>query len=135
MKKLMSTNYSPLAFNTAVFLLRIFLGVLMMHSGYNKLVGFGDMKSHFMDFMGMGSTLSLIMVVFAEFFCALFLILGLFTRLACIPLIITMAVALFKAHHGDVFGDGSHAALYLGGFLALLLLGPGKASVDGISGK
>jgi putative oxidoreductase len=93
------------------------------------------MKSNFMDFMGMGSTLSLIMVVFAEFFCALFLILGLFTRLACIPLIITMAVALFKAHNGDVFGDGSHAALYLGGFLALLLLGPGKASVDGISGK
>jgi putative oxidoreductase len=135
MKKLMSTNYSPLAFNTAVFLLRIFLGVLMMHAGYNKLVGFGEMKSNFMDFMGMGSTLSLILVVFAEFFCALFLVLGLFTRLACIPLIVTMAVALFKAHHGDVFGDGSHAALYLGGFLALLLLGPGKASVDGISGK
>jgi putative oxidoreductase len=75
------------------------------------------------------------LVVFAEFFCSLFLILGLFTRLATIPLIITMCVALFKAHNAEVFGDGQMAALYLAGYVALFLTGPGKISVDGMIGK
>ena len=38
--------------------------------------------------------------VFAEFFCAAFIILGLFTRLASIPLVIAMGVAVFFAHKG-----------------------------------
>jgi len=43
-----------------------------------------------------------------------------------------MSVAVVKAHHLDVFGAGEKAALYLTCFIALLLCGPGKASVDGI---
>jgi putative oxidoreductase len=93
------------------------------------------MKNDFMNFMGMGSTTSLILVVFAEFFCALFLVLGLFTRLSAIPLVICMGVALFKAHNMDILGDGSSATLYLGAYLIILLLGPGKFSVDGLSGN
>lgn len=135
MKKLISTSYSAGAFNTAVLLLRIVFGVSMMFIGYNKLVHFNEMKATFMDFMGLGSTISLILLVFAEFFCALFVLIGLFTRLATIPLIIALCVALFKAHHGDVFGDGAKATLFLGVFLVLLLVGPGKVSVDGLTGK
>ena len=135
MKKLISTNYSAGAFNTAVLLLRVVFGVLMMKHGYDKLVGFNEMKSSFINFMGIGSNISLLLVIFAEFFCALFVLLGLFTRLATIPLIFCMAIALFKAHHMDFFGHGQMATLYLGAFLVLLLLGPGKVSVDGMSGK
>jgi putative oxidoreductase len=135
MKKLLSITCSDYAFNTATFLLRIGLGILMMYHGYGKLVKFAEMKSEFMNFMGMGSTVSLVLVIFAEFFCAMFIVLGLFTRVATIPLIICMAVALFKAHDGDVFGDGSSATLYLSAYVVLLLLGPGKISVDGLSGK
>jgi len=135
MKKIISTNYSPIMFNAAMLLLRLTFGVLMMKHGYDKLVHFNEMKSTFLNFLGMGSTTSLLMVVFAEFFCGLFVVIGLFTRLAALPLIICMAVALFQVHHGEVFGDGSSAALYLGAFLVLLMIGPGKASVDGISGK
>jgi uncharacterized membrane protein YphA (DoxX/SURF4 family) len=46
-----------------------------------------------------------------------------------------MAVALFKAHNGDVFGDGASATLFLSAYVVLLLLGPGKISVDGLAGK
>ena len=60
---------------------------------------------------------------------------GLFTRLAAVPLIITMCVALFMAHSGQFFGDGQTAALFLGIFLAILLLGPGKVSLDRFLGK
>jgi putative oxidoreductase len=46
-----------------------------------------------------------------------------------------MLVALFKAHNLDFMGDGEMATLYLGGFLTILILGPGKISVDGMTGN
>ncbi len=135
MKKLLSTHYSTAAFNIAMLLHRLVFGILMMSHGYNKLIHFSEKKAEFMNFMGMGSTFSLLLVIFAEFFCALFISIGLFTRLTVVALIICMAVALFKAHDGDVFGDGSSATLYLSAYIVLLLLGPGKISVDGLAGK
>ena len=135
MKKLLSIHYSTAAFNIALLLHRLVFGILMMSHGYNKLVHFSEKKAEFMNFMGMGSTFSLLLVIFAEFFCALFITIGLFTRLTVIPLVICMAVALFKAHEGDIVGDGSSATLYLSAYVLLLLVGPGKISVDGLAGK
>ena len=135
MRRIISTKYSTGAFNFAMFILRVSTGVLMASHGFGKLVHFSTMKNHFMNFMGMGSTASLALVVFAEFFCSIFLILGLFTRLACIPIIIEMAVIVFMVTHGNVFCEGERAALYLSATLTLLFLGPGKISVDGMIGK
>jgi len=135
MAKLLSTKYSAGAFNTAMLLLRLIMGILIMKIGYEKLIHFGDMKDNFMNFMGIGKTVSLTLVVFAEFFCGLFIVLGLFTRMAAVPLLITMLVALVKSHNLDVFGDGQKATLFLAGFLVILILGPGKVSVDGVTGK
>ncbi len=135
MRKLFSSKYSAGAFNAAMLFLRLAFGILMMNHGYQKLLHFADKQHSFMNFLGMGSTLSLLLVIFAEFFCALFIILGLFTRLAAIPLIIATCVMVFKVHNGDVFGDGETAALYLTGFLVLLLVGPGRVSVDSMIGK
>jgi len=135
MRKLLSTKYSAGAFGAAMLILRLGLGILMMAHGYNKLIHFGEMQHKFMNFMGMGSTMSLALVVFAEFFCSLFLVIGLFTRLAAIPLIIATCVMIFKAHNADIFGEGEHAALYLTGYLVLLFVGPGRVSVDSMIGK
>jgi putative oxidoreductase len=135
MKKLLSTRYSDLTVNLGMLILRMGLGILMIVHGYDKLVNFNSYKNKFMEFMGMSDPLSLALTIFAEFFCALFLILGLFTRFSLIPLIIVMLVALGKSHQWDVFGEGEHASLYLVGFFTLMLLGPGKISVDGMIGK
>ena len=135
MKKLLSTKYSAGAFTTAMLVLRLGLGVLMLMHGYDKLVHFAKYQNEFMNFLGIGKTMSLALVVFAEFFCSVFLILGLFTRLATIPLIIVASVIVFKVFHGDVFGDGEQGALYLIGYIVLLLLGPGRASMDSMIGK
>ena len=132
MRKLLSTHYTEWAFNIAMFVIRVSAGLLMMAHGYDKLVHFAEMKNSFTNFLGMGSTLSLILVIFAEFFCSLFLVIGLFSRLVVIPLIIDMCVALFMVHHSDVFGDGEKDALFLLAFLTILLCGSGKASVDEI---
>lgn len=135
MRRILSVKYSAAAFNFAMLLLRLGVGILLASHGYSKLVHFNETKNHFMNFMGLGTTVSLALVVFAEFFCSLFLILGLFTRFAAIPIIIEMAVALFKGHNGDLFDAGERAAIYLICTLVILLCGPGKISVDGMIGK
>ena len=135
MKKLLSISCKDWAFNLGTLLLRLGAGALIIPHGYSKLVHFSAMKSSFMNFLGLGSTVSLVLVIFAEFFCGMFVILGLFTRLMVIPLVVDMSIALLKANKGDVFGEGASAALFLTCFLALLLFGPGKASVDGLINK
>ncbi|WP_336513796.1 DoxX family protein [Pollutibacter soli] len=135
MKKLMNIGYKDWAFNLSMFILRIGLGALMIPHGYDKLVHFAQYKKNFINFLGMGSSISLGLVVFSEFFCAAFLIMGLFTRFAVIPLIISTSVAVIQAHGGAIFGDGEHGSLFIVGFIVILLCGPGKASLDGIAGK
>lgn len=135
MRKLFSTKYSAVSFSIAMFLLRLVSGALIMNHGYSKLMKFSVMKGTFMNFLGLGSTTSLSLVIFAEFFCGLFLIIGLFTRAVVIPLIIVMIVALFHVHKIDFYGEGEKATLFLGSFLAILLVGPGRASIDGMIGK
>ena len=135
MKKLFSTSYSASSFNMAMLLLRLGVGILMLNHGYDKLVHFDKYQSQFMDFLGMGQKISLSLCIFAEFFCSAFIILGLLTRLASIALIINMCVIIFKVLEADVFGKAESAVLYLTSYLVLLLVGAGKASVDGLVGK
>ena len=136
MRRLFSTKTSDNAFSFATLLLRVGAGSpMMINHGLDKLMHFAQKAPRFADPFHIGSTTSLSLVVFAEFFCAAFLVLGLFTRLACIPLIIAMGIALFVAHKGDFFGDGEMAGLYLVVFTALLFTGPGKISLDRFIGK
>jgi putative oxidoreductase len=136
MKKLFSTGCSDNSFSFATLILRLGAGsLIMIDHGLDKLMHFAQKSAKFADPFHIGSTTSLSLVVFAEFFCAAFIILGLFTRLACIPLIVAMAVALFSAHKGEFFGAGESAGLFLTCFVALLFTGPGKISLDKFIGK
>ena len=135
MRKFFSVSYPQGAFDFAMLVLRIAAGGLMVKHGYDKLIHFDGTASHMMNFMGIGKQASAALVIFAEFFCSILLIIGLFTRLACIPLIVTMAVALFIAQKGDFFGEGQVAALFLVTFIVLLFTGPGRASADKLISK
>ena len=131
MKKLFSTHTSETAFSFAMLVLRLGAGSLMlMNHGMDKLIHFSQKAGGFADPFGIGSTTSLALVIFAEFFCAIFVMIGLFTRLACIPLIISAAVALFFANKGDFFGKGELAGLFLICFVTILFTGPGRVSLD-----
>ena len=135
MKKLFSTRYTTAAFNLALFILRVGGGILMIHHGYDKLVKFNEYAPNFMHFLGMNGAVSLSLVIFAEFFCSIFVMLGLFTRLACIPLMIDTFVAVAKGHKYDILCDGEHASLFFLIFLTILFIGPGKISIDGMINK
>ncbi|HEY0029399.1 MAG TPA: DoxX family protein [Bacteroidia bacterium] len=131
MKSLFFSNgYAPRSVDAAMLLLRLVFGGLMAPHGYFKLMTFAEGKTDFINFMGMGPSASLTLTIFAELFCSLFLMFGLFTRLSLIPLLIATFVMVSVAHHGEIMGDGFQAFAYMVVYFVIFLLGPGKYSLD-----
>lgn len=116
----------------ATLLLRISAGSFMIigHGAGKFSKFFSDQPIEFVDPFGISATATLGLVVFAEIVCSVLILFGLMTRLALIPLILTMAYAAFVTHGADPFGKKEMALLYWVIFIALLLLGPGKFSLD-----
>ena len=136
MRRLTSTDYSVTSFNITMLLLRVAFGsMILLNHGIPKLQKFAKLQSSFFDPIGIGSKWALILVIFAEVFCAILVIIGLFSRAAVIPLIITMVVIIFMANKGEPLDKLEMPVLFLSGFGAVLLAGPGRLSVDGLIGK
>lgn len=135
MKKLFSTaiNLSYLHFWLLIF--RVGVSGLLLTHGYPKALKLLDGNMEFGDPLGIGAGVSLVLAVFAEAVCSVLIILGLGTRLATIPIIITMATAAFIVHTEDPFGKQELPILYLLAFFTLLITGPGKYSLDQGLGK
>ena len=63
-------------------------------------------------------------------FCSVGFIVGAFYRLALIPMIFTMCVALFVVHGDDPFAVKELAAIYLSVFVLMYISGPGNYALD-----
>jgi putative oxidoreductase len=114
-----------------LLLLRAGFGLgLMLGHGWAKLSHFSESAATFPDPIGLGSQLGFTLVVFAEFFCAGAVAMGLLTRLATVPVLINMGVALLVVHAADPWKVKELAFVYLLGFLCVTLLGPGRLSLD-----
>ncbi len=140
MKKFFSTAYSEGAFNVAILALRVTFGlILCLYYGIDKLRNFGHLEYVFPDPFHLGHRISLALVIFAELLCSLLIALGLFTRFAALVAVISMGVAEFWANKGHVGMSAGmpheQAYLYLVAFFVILLVGPGRISVDGAMGK
>ena len=98
----------------------------------------GDIQ--FPALFGISPTINLVLAVLAEFVAGIMVLIGLRTRLASIPLMITMLTAALVAHSGDpLFSAGGaskeFALLYFVAFAGMFFLGSGKYSVDAIAGR
>ncbi|MDX1279062.1 DoxX family protein [Oceanihabitans sediminis] len=121
-----STNIS-----VAILILRIAGGAFMLTHGLGKFEAlFSGEPIQFRDPIGVGATASLALAVFSEVLCAVLLIVGLGTRLAAIPLAITMFVAAFIVHATDGFGRQELPLLYAAVYISIALIGAGKYSLD-----
>ena len=131
-----STKSNPLIIDIVLLVTRIFVGFAMLSHGYPKLQDLlSGEEIQFFSFLGLSDKTSLILAVFAEFVCSIFIILGLFTRFAVFFLIITMAVAGLIVHGGDPFQKREASLLYLSVYLMLFAFGPGKYSIDAMIGR
>lgn len=120
-----------LANSIGLLVLRLwFAGMMLVAHGLPKLTGFATLVKDFPDPLRIGSFTSLSLAIFAEFFCAVLVMLGLGTRLAVLPLIITMLVAATRVHADHAFNLKEPSLLYLAGFVAILILGGGTFSLD-----
>lgn len=131
-----NSKTNPIIIDIVLLIVRLFVGFAMLSHGYPKLqmlLEGGDIK--FYDFLGFGSTVTLVLVVFAEFVCSIFLILGLFTRIAVGFLMFTMIIAGFVVHGADPFEKREMSFLYLGIYLLLMTFGAGRVSIDGMIEK
>lgn len=109
-----------------LLILRIGLGASMLPHGWKKLHKMINGDFGFADPIGIGEAPSLVLATFSELICALLIVIGYRTKLASIPLAITMAVAAFITHFDDPWGKKELPVVYLAGFIALYFLGSGK---------
>ena len=131
MKRLLQTGTSEEYLNILILFVRIAVAAMMLTHGWPKLLKLlegGDIT--FGDPIGLGPVFTLVLAVGAEFFCSIFIAVGLGTRLASIPLIITMFVAAFISHGPDPFRQKEMALLYLVLYAILLVVGSRKYSID-----
>ena len=108
---------------------RIFLGVMIFNHGLSKLYNFEQLSFTFPDVFGLGSYTSLMLVIFIEFCCSLFLMFGLLVRITVIPLMISLAVAFFDVHNARL-PEGELSLVYLVLVVLLYFMGPGRYSLD-----
>ena len=130
MKKLFYTGQTAPMTDAALLIARITIAILMLSHGIPKLALFNHTPVPFVDFLGMGSTVSLALTVFAEVCCSILILFGMGTRFATIPLIITMAVAVLYVHGADPLAKQEPGIHYLLTYILLLMMGSGKYSVD-----
>ena len=148
----METERTEMSASIGLLVLRLGIGGYLITHGWGKLqMLLAGGAEKFGDPIGLGSTLSLALVTTSEFLCALLIILGLATRLAAVPVVISMSVAAFVIHARDpwtmeaaanAFFSGASktwfskepALLYLIPFLSLVFTGGGKLSLDGLIG-
>ena len=112
-----------------ILIFRVFFGVLFFIHGIDKMMNFQILSENYPSIMGLGSYMTLMVTIFCEFCCSLFLITGLMVRIMLLPMILSMAVAFFDVHDA-ILSQGELSLIYLISFVVLYFTGPGKYSID-----
>jgi putative oxidoreductase len=101
----------------ALLLGRLAVGLLFLSTGWGKI-----------------HNLEKVTGFFASLLCGAALCVGLLTRLATVPLVVSMIVALATAKRGDIHGlfdlVGQEELTYLVLLVMIAVLGPGTLSID-----
>ena len=132
-----STGYSYT--NLGRLFLRLFVGLMLMQFGVRQAIESDVLRYVFPSVIGMGSEASLIVMICIEIICSVFIMFGFLTRLMIIPPFVTMVLAEHNLliAYGDqhyylinYLQPGYLPIMFLGIYFFLLLVGPGKISVD-----
>ena len=117
------------AVSVLLLLIRLVFGILFFMHGLDKMTNFNELSLTYPSVFGFGSYMTLMVAIFCEFACSMFLMVGLVTRIILIPMILSMAVAFFDIHDA-MMPEGELSLIYMIVFIGLFLTGPGRYSVD-----
>lgn len=124
----MTISFSqPPRINAGLFLLRLTGCLLLLYvHGLPKVFHFSEELTRIEDPFGLGPWMSLLPAIFAEVICPLFILIGVFARLACLPIIGVLLVAMLFVHPGWSIAEGQFGWLLLIIFTTLAMTGPGQ---------
>ncbi|MGZ3708485.1 MAG: DoxX family protein, partial [Bdellovibrionota bacterium] len=110
------------------------VGVVFVHSGWGKLHHLSKVEEFFRNIGIPFPSAQAPFVGTTELVCGALLLVGLAARIVSIPLIATMAVALWTAKRGDISGlndlFGTSEFLYIVMLLFVIASGAGPISAD-----
>lgn len=116
-----------------IIFLRVCVSILMLGHGLPKLwLLLNGGGSEWLDPLGIGGSLSLALCAFAEVFCSLFLIVGLFSRFSAMVLLINFWVVVFVVHAQGSWAQAELPLLYLICYGTLVCTGAGPFSLDSL---
>jgi putative oxidoreductase len=132
-KRVLTLAAIPQSLDAGLFVLRLGFGLsLFLKHGLEKLTGYSHMVTHFPDPIGIGPHLGLAYALLSDGICSLLVILGLGTRWAAGVIVFNLIVVFTFVHHMNFLGDPhvEPVVLYIVGFLAILIAGAGRWSLD-----
>jgi len=116
----------PPRIDAGLFFLRLAGCLLLLHvHGLPKVFHFSEELTRIEDPFGLGPSMSLLPAIFAEVICPIFILTGVFARLACLPIIGVLLVAMVFVHPDWSIAEGQFGWLLLIIFTTLAITGPG----------
>jgi putative oxidoreductase len=119
----------------------VLLSVLILFHGVSKLIGGVGFITGMLAKAGLPGALGYLVYV-GEVIAPLLVLFGVFTRIAALVVVVNMIVALLLVHTSQFFtlnDTGGWAlelqAMYLGAAVVIALLGAGRYSIGGASGR
>ncbi|WJW86555.1 MULTISPECIES: DoxX family protein [Enterobacter] len=123
----MKNTTMPPRIDLGLFFLRLTGSLLLLYvHGLPKVLHFSEELTRIEDPFGFGPYASLIPAIVAEVICPLLIIAGVYTRLACLPIIAVLLVAMLAVHLNWSIAEGQFGWLLLIIFTTLALTGPGQ---------
>lgn len=132
-----TTGYSYT--NLGRLFLRLFVGIMLLQFGIRQIASFHQIHEYFPSALGMDPETSLTVMICIELICSVFIMFGFMTRLMILPPFIAMIIAEYHLLHDCVTEaaymldwpqQGYLPIMFLGIYFFLILVGPGKISVD-----
>ena len=123
----MKNTIAPPRVDLGLFFLRLTGSLLLLYvHGLPKVLHFSEELTRIEDPFGLGPYMNLIPAIVAEVICPLFIMVGVYTRLACLPIIAVLLVAMLAVHPDWSIAEGQFGWLLLIIFTTLALTGPGQ---------
>ncbi|MCF5233321.1 DoxX family protein [Pseudomonas sp. OE 28.3] len=105
------------------------LFLLWVH-GLPKLLHYSQQLTLIEDPFHLGANVTLCLAIGAEVVCPLLIIAGVWVRLACLPILAVLLVALLVVHPQWSLFEGQFGWLLLILFSSILIAGPGRLALD-----